>query len=530
MNPSIQEEFTEKEDALKRFIQRFSDKITGALSGFDRLVLRGSLRQLKYPAGMKRWLWDQQVLLKEFGAYAETLTERLKQASCQEAQRQSRPVLYLASSHTDKEALAREIAERDRIREGLIAVLRCVEPCSSYEIYRNRDTKRLELVPRFRKCLHLYHYFIDPQFGFMSARVQTWLAFDLQICLNGREWLARQMDRAGLRYHRQDNCFTWLENVEQAQRLMDRQLKTAWPRALQRIVRRIHPAHRQIFRHSPLDYYWSAFQSEWATDVTFKTPSALAEIYPAFVTHAMSTFSSADVMRFLGRKVHGAFRGEIVTDFKDRVEGIRVKHRVHKNSVKMYDKFGNLRVETTINDPADFKVFRPKQNDPSGECDWRPLRRGIADLHRRAQVSQASNERYLDALAATDTSTPLGELVRSICRPVILNAKRVRALRPWAEEDLALFRAVTRGEFSVNGFRNRDLQARLFVGTPPSAKQYRRRSSRVSRLLRMLRAHHLIKRVPSTYRYLLTPRGRDILSAILTTQRVTLEQLNQAAA
>jgi hypothetical protein len=111
-----------------------------------------------------------------------------------------------------------------------------------------------------------------------------------------------------------------------------------------------------------------------------------------------------------------------------------------------------------------------------------------------------------------------------------LNGKRVRALRPWAEEDLALFRAVTHGEFSLKGFRNRDPQALLFVGTPSSLQQRRRRSSRVSRLLRMLRAHHLVKRVPSTYRYLLTPPGRDILSAVLTSQRVTLRQLNKAAA
>jgi hypothetical protein len=285
-------------------------------------------------------LWKKQVLLKDFGVYAKTLTEQLKQASCQAAQQQRRPVLYLASSKTDKDALAREIAETERVRQGLVAVFSCVESCSSYEVYRNRERKRLELAPRFRKCLHLYHYFIDPQFGFMNARIQSWLPFDMPICLNGREWLARQMERAGLGYHRQDNCLSWLEQAEQAQRLIDRQFKTAWAWALQRIVRGVHPAHRKIFPDFPLGYYWSVFQSEWATDVMFKTPAALAEIYPSFVTHAMSTFSSADVMRFLGRKVHGAFPGEIVTDFKHRLEGIRVKHRVDKNSINFYDSLG----------------------------------------------------------------------------------------------------------------------------------------------------------------------------------------------
>ena len=108
----------------------------------------------------------------------------------------------------------------------------------------------------------------------------------------------------------------------------------------------------------------------------FKSPSALAEIYPALVQHGMSTFSSGDVMRFLGRKVHNSFQGEIVSDFKDRPEGVRIKHRAGKNSVKLYDKQGNvLRAETTINDPQDFKVFRPKEGEPDGPSEWRPLRR-----------------------------------------------------------------------------------------------------------------------------------------------------------
>ena len=182
------------------------------------------------------------------------------------------------------------------------------------------------------------------------------------------------------------------------------------------------------------------------------------------------------------------------------------------------------------NDPDDCKVFRTKEGDPHGKADWRVLRRGIADVYRRAQVSQASNQRYLDALAAADTSTPLGELIRDICKPTIYRDKRVRALRPWADPDLALFRAISRGEFCVNGFRNRDLQSLLSDSTPNTPEEQRRRSARVSRLLRILRAHHLIQKVPRTHRYVVTPRGRDVLSAVLSAHRITLEQLNKLAA
>ena len=263
----------------------------------------------------------------------------------------------------------------------------------------------------------------------------------------------------------------------------------------------------------------------------FRKASDLAAIYPAMVLHGMRTFSSEDVLRFLGRKVHGNFKGEITSDFKDRPEGVRIKHRVKDNSIKAYDKGGNvLRVETTVNDPRDFKVLRPKHGEPHSKAQWRPLRRGVADIHRRAQVSPASNQRYLDALAATDTSTPLGELIRDICKPTTYRDKRVRALRPWADPDLALLRAINRGEFSVNGFRNRDLQSLLFDDAPDSAQAKQRRSARVSRLLRMLRAHRLIQKVPHTHRYVLTSRGREVLSAVLAAHQITLEQLNKLAA
>jgi hypothetical protein len=522
-----------KENAMptSRFIQRFRDKITGVLSGFDRIVIRGTLRRIISVGGLKDLLWHKQILLKDFGKWAEQVTEQLKQASFQVAKDQHRPIIYMESAATDKEKVARDIAGKDQITAGLVAVLPCVEPCMSFDIHRNRDQKKLEPVHARRKCLFIYQYWIDPDFGWMNARIQTWLPFSIQICLNGREWLARMMDHHQVRYRQNDNCFTWIEDVERAQRLMNRQLRISWPKALARFARQLNPAHGRIFRGFPAAYYWSIYQSEWATDVMFRTPAELAAIYPALVLHGMQTFSSGDVMRFLGRKPHGRFEGEIVSDFKNRPEGIRIKHRVADNSVKAYDKAGNcLRVETTMNDPSGFKVFRTKETDPDGKPGWLPLRRGIADVYRRAEVCQASNDRYLDALASVDTSTPLGELIRNICQPTTYRDKPVRPLRPWADPDLALFGAISRGEFCVNGFRNRDLQSLLYDSAPNTPEELRRRSARVSRLLRMLRAHHLIQKVPRTHRYLLTARGRDIVSAVLAAHRIRLDQLNKLAA
>jgi hypothetical protein len=519
---------------VKEFTRLFADKFIGVLSGFDRLIFRGYLRELSFVRGLFMYLCWREIRLMEFGRFAQHLSEQVKRASLAEATRLKRPVIYLPSSRTDKDATARAIAKRDAITDGLICVLSAVEPCRSFSIGPNPTTNRVELRPRHRQCLFLYHYRIDPVFGFIHARIQTWLPLDIQIYINGREWLARQMDRRGLDYERRENCFVTLQDVARAQRLMHGQLRLDWPKHLDRIARQLNPDHEKLLAaNNPcwLHYYWTAYQSEWATDVMFRDPKTLAGVYPRLVRHGIGAFSSPDVMRFLGGKVHGHFKGEIVSDFKNRPEGIRIKHRVGRNSVKLYDKQGSvLRAETTIYDPEGIKVFRPKEGEPNGELAWRPMRRGIADLHRRAQVSQASNERYLDALAAADTSVDLGTLIQGIERPITWNRRRVRGLRPWDRDDLALLRAINHGEFCVNGFRNRDLQKLLFNPEPADLAERRRRSARVSRKLRMLRAHGLIHKLPRCHRYRLSPKGRQLITALLSATAATLQQLNQLAA
>ena len=515
---------------MKRFLERHGRQIIAVLSGFDRLVFRGVLRSLAVVCGMMDFLSRKQVRLKDFGDYVKQTSQQLQDASCREAETTGRPVQYVPSPKTNKEEIARSIAEADGVTEGLICVLTCVEPCKSYTLYRDRASKTIDLRLTPRKCLHLYHYSIDPVFGFMNARIQAWFPFWVQVCINGREWLARAMDREGLGYQRADNCFTRLEDPERAQEIMDGLLRTAWPETLRRIARQLNPDHEALLRPYVADYYWTVYQSEWATDLLYGRASDLDAVYPHFVHHAMTTFGSDSVMRFLGRKLMGNYRGNVITDFRRRQEGVRVKHWAGANSVKVYNKHGSvLRVETTINTPQDFKVYRPKEGDPGGPKSWRRMRKGVADLHRRAQVSHATNERYLDALASTDTDTPVGELLRSICRPVRWQGQRHRALRPWSD-DRELLSAVSRGEFALNGFRNRDLQALLFPGAATDPKESQRCRSQITRRLRLLRAHGLIKKVPSTHRYLLTKKGRFLLTAVLATQTITLAKLTEAAA
>jgi hypothetical protein len=338
-------------------------------------------------------------------------------------------------------------------------------------------------------------------------------------------------------YQRRDNCFTWLADPEQAQRMMDRQVQSDWPELLDAIARSLNPAHQTMFADFPIKYYWSTFQSEWATDVMFRDPAVLAQLYPRLVQHGLTTFLSADVMRFLGRKIpstglpHGRFQGEVVSDVKHRTEGVRIKHRIGDNSVKMYDKQGSvLRVETTINDVDQFKTFRAPEHQPDAAPGWQRMRKGVADLHRRAAVSQASNDRYLAALASVENTTSLGELTTRLCRPVSYKGRRVRALNPHAPADAALLAAISRGEFALNGLRNQDLRGLLFAKPGRTKAEQKRQAAAVSRKLRLLRAHRLIRKVPHTHRYHLTDAGRTVVTALMAARNATTQELTKMAA
>jgi hypothetical protein len=315
------------------------------------------------------------------------------------------------------------------------------------------------------------------------------------------------------------------------------QLRTDWPAMLNAIARQANPVHEQLFARRPLDYYWSADESEWASDIMFKSPAALGRLYPTLVRHGMQTLSSRDVMRFLGKRVPSAggidksFKGEVVTDLKERAEGVRVKHRVKRNAIKMYDKQGSvLRVETTLNDARDLKVYRPREGDgPDAPKRWRPMRKGVADLHRRAEVCQAANDRYFNSLASAGATTPLGQLAAKVCRPVRWKARRARALNPLCMDDARLLEAVSRGEFAVHGFRNRDLMPLLHGSAPASQKSLRRQAGAVTRKLRLLRAHGLIRKIPRTHRYQLTAKGQTTLTARLTARQADTVALAKAA-
>jgi len=500
---------------MDAFIQRHQQDVIGVVSGFDRMRFRGTLRSISYAEGVDRFLGAVGVRYKDFKDYVLGLSQALIDHGERVARQAGRPFEYRASSGEDKQAEALRIAERDGITEGLVCVLRCVEPCQSFSIRRDSQG-RVGLRAEQRKCLHLYYYYLDREFGLMHVRVATWLPFGIHVCLNGREYLARRLSKAGIAFEQRDNCFVWIEDVARAQQMLENLESRKWERWLKMLSVRVNPL---LGKNSGLDlypYYWSVSESEYATDVLFREAGALARVYPALVDHAIKRFDSRDVLRFLGRRTNSRFNGEVSSSLITRSEGVRVKHWLQENSIKMYDKQGSvLRIETTINNVKRFRVRRMCVRQGIPCMRWVPMRQGVVDLDRRVELSRAANQRYLEALAVVDVPSPAHVLLDGVSRPVTKDQRPYRALRPVSREEAAVFAAVLQGQFLLKGFTNRNLREQLEPRKVADPQERRRTSGRTTRRLRLLRAHGLIRKVSGTRYYRVTPKGQQIMTAAL---------------
>jgi hypothetical protein len=500
---------------MDAFIQRHQEDVIGVVSGFDRMRFRGTLSSICYAEGVDRFLGRVGVRYKDFKEYLLGLSEALIDHAERVAQQAGRPFEYVASSHEDKQARAQKIAQRDGITEGLVCILRCVESCRSFGIRRNGQGG-FGFRPEERRGLYLYYYYLDREFGLMHVRLATWLPFGIQVCLNGREYLARRMNKAGMGFTQRDNCFVWMEDLPRAQEMMADLENRQWERWLKVLAGRVNPLLRQDRGLDLHPYYWSLSESEYATDVMFRDTAALQRVYPALVDHAIRRFDSKEVLRFLGRHTNCRFNGEVATSYLVRPEGVRVRHWLQENSIKMYDKQGSvLRIETTINNARRFTVRRMTTWKGVRCLRWVRMRHGVADLARRVEISRAANERYLEALAVVAVPSPAHTLLDAVSRPVTKDQRPYRALRPVSQPEAAVFAAVLQGEFLLKGFTNRDVREQIEPRQTSDPQEERRASGRTTRRLRLLRAHGLIRKVSGTRYYRVTPKGQQIMTAAL---------------
>jgi hypothetical protein len=306
------------------------------------------------------------------------------------------------------------------------------------------------------------------------------------------------------------NAFTQLDEPAKAQRQADRFAKLDWNKILGRYARLVNPLLRDEL--SCYKLRWVVDQAEFATDLVFPSPSVLSGLYQKLLQFAALTFTPKDILGFLGRKWDRRFDGEVQTEVKtDRLLGTRIKHRMTRNWLKMYDKFGHiLRVETVINRSQEFSVFRSrKHRDGTTSTGYFRMNKDVGSLVHYQEQALACNRRYLDALAIVDDPAPAYQHLRQLTEPKRVAGRSSAGFNPARREDVRLFTAVLDGDHIARGFRNKDIRAALFgSATQTSPCQ----SAAVGRLLKRLHHRQWVAKIPHTRRWRVTPAGRHLLS------------------
>jgi hypothetical protein len=494
--------------------EKFASSIVSVLGCHDRVIFKGYL-----PFGRDEHLngWVDGCLKMrrmDFLPFVEKQSQTLVEHAQDQAAKAGVPYQRL-EGQPRKEELVQRLLRESSVKEGLVTVLQVMETCRTVKLRHGQGRPRLFFARRPQRVL--YYYFLDPEFGLMYVRLQTWFPFTIQVYVNGHDWLARQMQRRRLGFVQHDNAFTQLDKPAAAQRLAERFPKLRWVKILSRWARQVNPLLGTSWL-GKADYYWVIDQAEYSTDVLFQNRAKLAELYPRLLDHALLHFSAQDILTFLGRRLHPRFDGEVLTDCKkDRLPGARIKHRMKNNWLKMYDKFGQiLRIETVINQPREFKVRRCHLRQGRRQMVWCPMNKGVANFYRYHAVARAANERYLDALAVVDLPCATAKQVDRVSQPTKFRQRRRRGLNLLHPNEQRLFLAVLRGDGRLHGFRNRDLVQDLFGPAAVPADEKRRRSLRVCRHLQLLRAHGLIAKIPHSNRYHVTAKGEALMGSAVT--------------
>ena len=445
---------------MENFIDRYADKIQGTLSCLDRIVFTGIIPGICYADGMGSLLRTKDIRIFDYTKWAEPLRDEIRANAERLAEENGLEIEFLRKKKFRKEERIKQIINKRGSHPGLIYIFSAMESCTRYKPWHNKNTHKTYLKTAAGWCLHYYFYFITPELGLCYLRVPTWAPFRLQFYYNGHNQLAAKLNKKGVGFKLLDNCFIRIDNFGKAQKLANDINVKRLHRQLDKIVEQYCP----VIRHFANRYHWSIMQVEYATDIVFKRKSDLKPIYDEIVRTAIHSVKPENIATFLGRKLNGNYTDEMGNDFHTRVEGTCIRHHMGKVAIKMYDKFGLvLRIETVANDVSFFKHHR--RDDPSS---------GIRDLNK-------------------------------ISRAVKDETRSYRGFNLFSGDDLDLFRAIIRGEFYISGFGNRNLRRYL---SGKSAHQ-------VSRLLKRLRKHGLIKKVANTYKYYLTTLWRKVTATAL---------------
>jgi hypothetical protein len=497
--------------ATQLLSEKYATDLYGVLNCFDRIIISGNLHPLCYPKGMTGYLYAHNIRIFDYTEFAQPLRDALR-ANAQAIAAENGLEIEFITKHKAfrKEKRIQAILKERGTHPGLVHIFSAMETCSSYRPWHNKATGKTYVKRTSGRCLHYYFYFIDEELCLCYLRVPTWCPFRLQFYCNGHNWLARQLERHDIAFVLQDNAFLEIADFDRANELTAELDMAQLHARLDQLAQLYCP----IVNSLGLQYSWSLMQVEYATDLVFKRQTTLEAIYPHLLETLIQAVKPADVATFLGRKLHGNYQGEMGNRFNVRWLGRRIKHQMGPVTIKMYDKFNIvLRIETTVNDVSFFQHYRQVHHrDGTTTTQWASMKKTIYSLPALQEVLLAANRRYLKFISDIETPDVGLQKLHQLTETQIENDRRYKGFNLLAEEDASFFRTLMRGEFFISGFTNRSLRQHL-----PD-----KNSGQVTRLLRRLRAHGLIKKVGRRYKYYLTEFGRQVILMTLKLRELVI--------
>jgi len=498
--------------ATELLSERYAADLHGVLNCFDRLIITGSLHPLCYAKGMTGYLYAHSIRIFDYPKqFAEPLRDAIRANAEALAQEAGLAIEFISQSRAfRKEDRIQEILRDRGPQPGLVHIFSAMEPCPAYRPWYDKSIGQAYVKSTSGKCLHYYFYFVDEELGLCYLRVPTWSPFSLQFYFNGHNWLAHQLTHQGISFGLQDNAFLHIADFELANHLAAHLDVARLHAKLDAYARRFCPVVTTL----GLAYQWSLKQAEYATDLVFKSQQTLQAFYPLLLEALIQAVKPADVATFLGRKLNGNYQGELGNRFTKRWLGRRLKHQMGPVAIKLYDKFNIvLRIETTVNDVAFFKQYRQVEHrDGTTTTQGAPMKKTIYSLPALQEVLLAANQRYLKFISEIATPEVGVEKLQRLTETQVENERRYKGFNLLSEEDSSLLRTLLQGEFAISGFTSKNLRRFLTNKTP----------GQITRLLRRLRVHGLIKKVGRRYKYYLTAFGRQVAAMALKLREMVI--------
>ena len=485
---------------------KYHRQIKGSIGCLDRVLITGTIPQACYADGMRCYLLYKGIRIFDYCNFASQVNKQLRDNAEKLSKAHGVKILPLTGSGVNKEALAKaELKKREEEGEvmGLFLIISVTERCNRYKPQFDAQSNKSYLKAVSGRCGHYYFYFKDPDLGVCFLRVPRWLPCRLEFYFNGHNWLASKLDNEGIDYKMADNAFIDISDFQRAQEISSSLNIDSIHKKLDQYAHIYCPVH-QLFNKT---YHWSLRQVEYATDIVFRTQQDLQQIYPHLVRTAIHTVKPENITTFLGRKLHGLYQGEVGNKYNVRKEGSCIKHRMGNALIKMYDKFQQiLRIEVVTNDVSFFQHYRKVEHrDGTTSLKFTSMKKNIYSLPALIKIMSAANRRYIQFISELEDDSYGRKRLKKITQRVQWKNRGYKGINFFDPQDIRIMETILRGEFNINGFRNKDIKKYLKG----------KNTGQISRIIKRLKVHGIIKRAGTSYKYYITAIGRKAAIAAM---------------